>query len=611
MNPEETAKTNHLFIDFETYYDTQVSLKKLTTQQYIQHPKFKVWGVGVRWLSEPEAEWYPEDEVEGFIESVDWEHTAIVCHNAQFDGAVLNSYYGVTPAYYYDTAAMARGREPLLSSSLAAVAERLFPDDPNMRKGKELVLAKGLEFLPPDIEEQIGAYCLKDIELTSAIFKELISGYPYDELDLINLTTRMAVEPSLMLDRELLVSTLAQIKKDTKDIITRSGTTRSVLASNEQFAEHIRKLTGNYPKKISPSTGLVVPALAKDDIKFIKYKENHPELNHIWEAREAVKSRIMETRIQRFLDTAHPDTSRIGTPIRYYAAHTGRFGGSDGLNMQNLPRGSVLRKALSAPDGMLVYVADLSQIEARLLAWISSEDELLNLFAENKDVYSTFASTVYGRPITKKDVEERFVGKTSILGLGYGMGSDKFKATLEKGTMGPPVIISSDQSVNIVTTYRNTYRKIKRFWETCDGFILDMQKGDEGEPISYGPLTILPDKRIQLPNNMYLNYTGLEGTTYKTKTGSTFIYGGKLAENITQALARVVLTSAMLLVDQYLKTINGQVVLQVHDELVCLAPDTNPDSILADIIDILCTPPGWCSSLPLSAEGGYDKVYSK
>ena len=155
----------------------------------------------------------------------------------------------------------------------------------------------------------------------------------------------------------------------------------------------------------------------------------YPQFQHVWDARKAVKSRIAETRAQRFIDATHDDGT-ISVPLRYYAAHTGRFGGTEKINMQNMPRNSELRKALCAPPGHLVFVADLSNIEARMLAWLADEDDLLAQFAAGDDIYSNLATEIYGRPINKHDdPTERFVGKTAVLGLGYGMGANKFRAT--------------------------------------------------------------------------------------------------------------------------------------------------------------------------------------
>lgn len=606
--------TQNLFLDFETYYDTKFSLTKMTTMEYVRDPRFKVWGVGARFSEEDETTWYGEDEVEDFIESVDWSDTIVICHNALFDAYILTQYYGVRPAGYGDTAAMARGCWPGESAKLADVAERVFPDDQNMRKGDELINAKGIVDLPPDIEEQIAGYCKQDVDLTAAIYEELMHDYPGTELKLIDITTRMFVEPGLVLDRELLTTYRDQEINKAQTAIRLSGVDPKVLSSNQQFENYLEtELNIVAPTKVSNTTGKDIPAFGKNDAAFKQLQEMYPQYQAIWDARIAIKSRISETRAQRFLDAANNDGT-LSVPLRYYAAHTGRFGGTEKINMQNLPRGSEIRRALCAPEGMLVYVADLSNIEARMLAWLAGEDDLLEQFANGEDVYSNFASEIYKKPIDKhNNPTERFVGKTAILGLGYGMGHEKFAYTMKSGAMGPALDFSIEEANNVVNTYRNTYERVPALWNTCNNFLLDMLTDKNNR--SYGPLYISKE-RIWLPNGMSLYYKDLDvenkrDYVYTTRGMKQKTYGGRITENIIQALSRIVITDGILRIEQYLQSIGGKIVLTVHDEIVSIAPEANPCNIMDEIIRLMCIPPAWAPNLPLAAEGGYDKVYSK
>jgi len=196
---------NNVYLDFETYYDAQVSLSKITTLQYVHHPEFKIWGVGIKFNNEP-TEWFGEDEYLDALQEIPWEDCAVICHNTLFDAYILTQHLGLYPAYYYDTAAMARGLYPNQSASLKATAERVFPNDETMRKGEELVNAKGIRDLSPELDEQIGGYCIQDVDLTYAIFQQFIQTYPQEELDVIDLTCRMFVEPKLTLNSELLIT---------------------------------------------------------------------------------------------------------------------------------------------------------------------------------------------------------------------------------------------------------------------------------------------------------------------------------------------------------------------------------------------------------------------
>jgi len=604
-------KLTKVTLDFETYYDVKQSLTKLTTMDYVRHDNFKVWGVGIKIEDEP-TQWYGEDEAEDAIHSIDWDMTAVICHNTPFDGFILTDYYKVKPAYYIDTAAMARGNNPSKSARLKDVAERLFPDDETMRKGDELINAKGIFDLPPDIEESIASYCIQDVDLTWAIYNKFAATYPQKELDLIDLTTRMFCEPSLKIDRERLTKYYESELSSNQSTILGSGIPKDVLSSNNKFSDLIQDLGITVPMKPSPSDSTKkIPALGKNDAGFKQMAAMYPEHDHIWKARVAIKSRLTETRSKRFLDAAD-ENDYIPAPLRYYAAHTGRFGGTEKLNMQNLPRGGELRKCLIAPEDHLIYVADLSNIEARMLAWLAGEANLLQQFRNGDDIYSNFASVIYNKPIDKaKNPTERFVGKTAILGLGYGMGHEKFKATLKSGAMGPAMDFDIEESRRIVNTYRNTYSGIKNLWYKLEDFLkLSMHKDNEG--MTYGPLTI-GHNSIILPNNMSLTYNNLRssmnGLIFDSKLKSEYTYGGKITENVVQALSRIIITDSMLRLAKSVP--NGKIALTVHDEIIIVAPDTDPHATMNKIINDMCVAPDWALDIPLDAEGGFDTSYSK
>ncbi len=601
-----------LTLDFETYYDAKVSLTKITTMEYVKHPKFKVWGVGVKANDEP-AEWYSADETEEALAQFDWDNVQLLCHNTLFDGYILARHYGIKPAYYLDTAAMARGCFPGLSASLKDTSIRLFPDDESMRKGEDLVKAKGHFDLPPNIETDLARYCLQDVELTYAIYQKMLQGYPQSELDLIDLTTRMFCQPVLKIDRERLTAYHSRETNNAEALIQASGISREVLASNDKFVAHLQTLGITPPTKRSPATGQQIPAFGKNDAGWKQLCSMYPQHKPLWDARTAAKSRITETRSRRFLDAAHDDNT-ISVPLRYYAAHTGRFGGTEKINLQNLPRGSELRECLIAPEGHLLYVADLSNIEARMLAWLAGQDDLLDQFRRGEDIYSNFASKIYNKPINKKDhPTERFVGKTAILGLGYGMGHNKFKATLESGAAGPAMQISESEALNVVATYRSSYPNIPILWQRLENLLKQTLHRDN-YGTTYRNILTVQERALVLPNKMSLKYHNLQaspqGLVYQARNNvQETTYGGRITENVIQALSRIVITDSLLRLNN--KLANARVALTVHDEIVIVAPDQNPDATMAQIIEDLCTPPTWAPDIPLAAEGGYDRKYSK
>jgi DNA polymerase len=597
-------------LDFETYFDTKVSLTKLTTMDYVRHEKFKVWGVGIK-INDGPTEWYGEDEAELAIQDIDWPEATVVCHNTPFDGYILTRHYGVTPKYYIDTAAMNRGLFPGQSARLKDCAVRAFPNDDTMRKGEELADAKGIYDLDPELEQAIAGYCIQDVDLTYAIYLQLVDRMPQSEMDIIDMTCRMFCEPKLIVNREALILFRDFQITASEQAIKEAGIDRKVLSSNQQFAQHIQDMGLVPPTKVSPTTGKTIPALGKNDKAFTQMQKMYPEHQHIWNARKAVKSRINETRAQRFIDATHDDGT-ISVPLRYYAAHTGRFGGTEKINMQNMPRNSELRKALCAPEGQLVFVADLSNIEARMLAWLADEVDLLDQFRAGDDIYSNLATQIYGRPINKNDdPTERFVGKTAVLGLGYGMGATKFQATLEAGAMGPPMKFTATEAQNVVNTYRSTYSGVPLLWQK-----LELKLANTINPAYeeewHG--LVFKDKKIYLPNGLALHYNDLRyefgQLTYDSGRAIEKTWGGRITENVVQALSRIIVTDSMLHIDKD-ATLDAEVVLTVHDEIVLISQANNPDATMDKLIAHMCTTPDWAKDIPLDAEGGYDFSYSK
>jgi DNA polymerase len=301
-------------------------------------------------------------------------------------------------------------------------------------------------------------------------------------------------------------------------------------------------------------------------------------------------------------------------PLNYYSAATGRYGGSEKLNVQNMVRGSALRRALCSPPGFMVAVADSSNIEARMLAWLAGQQELLDVFHAGGDVYSFFASKLYGFEVNKHDhPHERFVGKVCVLGLGYGQGWRRFQENMAAGMLGgPPTVLSDLEAQNIVSLYRATNYKIVMYWREADQAIIDMMMGNDRD---WGVLKITRNAII-MPNGMALQYPDLRqddegGFEYHNGRFWTRLYGAKLVENITQALSRIVLFDQMLDINRHVVDNDGRVVLNVHDEIIAIVPEDRAEEDFAKMIAIMKIPPVWCHDLPLDAEGGTAKNYSK
>ena len=601
-----------LVLDFETYYGNKYSLKHMNTMEYVNHEDFTVQGVAVKWLNSCEpAEWISEDDVEQYLRTIEWDSTDLIAHNADFDAYILSQVYGIKPRFHYDTMAMSRGRFPGKAHNLAALVERLFPDDTSIRKGTELIQAKGTKHLPPALDEVIGQYACNDVEITEAAYNHLISDYPESELRIIDMVVRMFTQPRLVLNQAR-TATFRDATKLASDIKIKDSTVpREVLSSNDKFAEYVTNtLKLDVPMKQGKKK--IIPAFGKNDISFQRLQAAHPEFKHIWDARLASKSRLDVTRSDRLLNGTNSDGT-ISMPLKYYAAHTGRFGGGEKINPQNLKRGSELRKSLTAPEGYMVVVADKSQIEARLTAWLAGCDELVEAFRNERDVYSEFATEIYKRTITKDDKIERFVGKTCILGLGFGVGKTKLQITLESGSQGPVVIITEAEALRIVNTYRSKYREIPDLWKKLENAILWLQN-TEFKGTKYGPLVAGHHEWI-LPKGMSMQYPELQGLSFydaRYKMRKT-IWGGIITENVIQALARVNICEDMLAIEDYIRdnNLDASISLQVHDEVICVCREDQAQQLYQAMLRIMATPTKWAPDLPLKAEGGVAKEYSK
>ena len=444
-------------IDFETYYSKDFSLTKMTTEEYVRSEQFEVIGVSAQ-VDDAEPVWFTGtmSETQLFLKSLQLDQHMVLAHNAQFDGAILTWLFDIKPKKWLDTLSMARaihGTE--VGGSLKVLAEYYGVGV----KGTEVVNALGLRRVdfPPDQLKQYGEYCKNDVALTYQIFKHMMP-FPTVELSLIDITLRMFTEPVLTLDSAKLHAHLLQVRQRKEELLQNFD--RDTLMSNPKFAELLKGYGIEPPMKTSLANGKQTFAFSKTDEGF-KALLDHPslEVQSLVAARLGTKSTLEETRTARFLEMSKRGSMPV--PLRYYAAHTGRWGGDDKINLQNLPRSSPIKQAIVAPDNCQLIDSDSSQIEARTLAWLAEQDDLVEAFENGQDVYKIMASAIYAKAEEEIDKSERFVGKTTILGAGYGMGAIKFKAQLK--TFG--VDIEEEESKRIIDTYRNTYPQIVELWK--------------------------------------------------------------------------------------------------------------------------------------------------
>lgn len=624
-------------IDFETYYDQEYSLRKMTPVEYILDARFEVIGCSVK-EDGGTSRWLEPGEIPGYLAGLP-EKTLVISHNALFDMCILAWHYRFVPWLMADTLGMARAwLSPYLRSlSLANVSRYLgigVKGDTVMKvmgMNRAAIIAAGLM---PDYQK----YCIGDSDLCWEVFQFIVKdGFPAIEIAIMDMVIRCCLKPGFVLDKAALAQHLFNVKQGKEALLARVGmTNRDDLMSNDRFADALRRLGVEPPTKISLTTGKEAYAFAKTDSDFLALEEHeNPEVQALVSARLGVKSTIEETRTERLIrisqltwpsniiPSVHAGHAPLPIPLKYSGAHTHRLGGDWSLNMQNLPaRGAMvdgvmvqknqIRLAIKAPPDHQVVVVDASQVEARGVSSFCSALAMRDAFNRGEDIYSIFATSVFGRLITKANKPERFVGKQAILGLGYGLGWVKFqyKVALDsKAQTGSEIVLDDAESLRVVTLYRSTYPEVPTMWRTLEQLIQQMTY--KGCNVQLGPVTFLYQK-IRLPNGMYLFFHNLRhengGWRFDYAGGTKYIYGGKLLENIIQALARIIIMECALRVKKSLKL---DLNLQVHDELAYVVPTYMAALVKEALIAEMRVRPTWDTNWPLDAEGDVANSYGE
>lgn len=546
-------------LDFETYYDREYSLSKMTTEEYIRDPRFEALILAAQ-VDDEMPVVVEGPDISDFLESLDLTDKAVCAHNVVFDGAILAFRYGIYPKAYLDTLSMARPKHAKTTGcSLAALAKHYGLEE----KGTEVVTALGkrrADFTDDDWAAYKG-YCAKDVRICRALFKTLMQDFPSTELRTIDTTIRMYTDPMIELDTDVLSAHYDDVVANKDRLLSKLAAetycvdARTALMSNQIFAALLQQLGVEPPTKVSARTGKETWAFAKTDQAFKDLLEHEdPRVVALVEARLGVKTTIEETRTQRLLSAAK--RGPLPVMLNYYGAHSSRFSGGEKLNIQNFPRGGALRASLTLPKGWVVMSCDLSQIEARLNAYNAGQEDVLQQFRDKKDIYSEFGTVVYGYPVSKGTPKERQVAKCAVLGLGYGMGKAKFELYSRQQN----VHLSTDEAGRIVDVYRRKHKNIVASWTACETVLWNMVCGKSGALnhfVRYDP------EKIILPDGITIMYPALQplpdgsrGYRYikdprsykKWQSGETegvkweYVFGAKLVENCCRR-GTLVLTS--------------------------------------------------------------------
>lgn len=642
-------------LDFETYWDTNHTLSKMSPTEYVMHPETEIQSVSIKIGSEDTFVVFGEEKIERTLRSIDWSNAMALGHNMSgFDAMILAWRFNINPKMYACTAAMARskysktgysvGGKFLTGVSLKKLAAEFgvgtkLDLEATNTKGKHLC-----DFTPQEIAA-MSEYNKVDTDLCFELFRKMYPKFPKQEMELIDMTTRMLVEPKFLLDYDMVEDALKQVQTEKRESLVNLAKTlgldiahnavelmgldqpdlesdvRAMLASSAKFAQLLDTLGVPAPEKISKTTGKPTFALAKTDDEFIAL-QNHPNplVAAAARARLEVKSTLLETRLQAFMRAADACEGRVPVPLKYAGADTtGRWSGEQ-YNMQNLPRigpkpkaSDALRKSLRAPAGHKVIVADLSGIELRVnhFLWkVPSSMALFRADPEKADLYKDFASSLYDVDLQEVTKEQRQVGKVAHLGLGFGAGAPAFKkvAKLMAG-----IDITDGESVNIVNKWREEYVQIAEGWRRFQDCLPAIAQGTE-EMIDPWGLCVTEHQAVRLPSGRRIYYPDLVRERDNGKTewwygnGRTRarIYAGKGVENLVQALARDVIAEHAI---KFKRATGLLPSLTVHDELVYIVPEADAHESLAALQGIMRQGVSWWPELVTWSEGDVADCY--
>jgi len=625
---------NNLFVDYETFWDVGFSLRspKISTTDYVHDKRFAVHGASVAW-NQDKPVWMLFSQLQDLfkeLRSHKISKTRFIGHHVLFDGYITKYIFDYEADEYFCTMGLI---EALYQGAVGRGLDEAMTTLLGWNHGKSDILArtKGKywpSFTKPEREE-MKTYAGFDLQATQELFYTLSKHLPKDEWQIMSTILKMFCHPRLKFNSALLTKALANAHDDRDSRIANAlllfGCTEKDLSGNNTFIQLLESTGYRVPMKVSPSNAEKrIPAFAKTDKGFQAMLEGDDQrVVALAEGRLAVKSTQGITRAQRFIDLNN-NVGHLPVAYNYYRAHTGRLSGANKINLANLKRGSDLRKSIVAPDGFVLGVADSSQIECRDSGYLAKQDDLMDLFRAGGDPYDDIATTIFGRPIDRKnnkdDFMEGWIGKQARLGLSYQMGGPKFKSTVEvnaKVQLGIDYVIPLDEAYRIVSIYRTKNWAIEKLWERCQEWLHMMVGNCPTFSYNYGDSELIincKENKIYFPNGTFLFFPCLDFSdgnfTYVHKLGkryvSRYMYGGKFVENITQKHSRDIVSWQMLNIAK-----RYRVVLHTYDENVALVPETEAEEGTAWIIEEMKKAPAWAAGLPLDAEGGFAKEYSK
>lgn len=632
-----------LTLDFETYFDTQVSIKKLSPLEYVRHPQFKVHGASIK-INDKPAWWLLHTELVEFFKSIDWPNTRVISHNSNFDLLVLHEHYGIHPGDRVDTLGLCRALLPRdLDLSLDKIAPMLGFSS-KVGGGAALQTVKGVEHPTHEQLDALGEYAIGDADNCYGIYKTLYPELPDMERRMMNLTLRMSTQGVFERDDEALAA-LADARQDVLDDrktrLSKVPYTAAQLRSRDQFAQILVDNGIDPPIKRSPANGKPTYAFSKQDPDYVALKAD-PKVGDIVQARMAVASNNAITRIERIERILNLPPHTLPVLLNFNGAHTGRLSGGGKINSQNLNArgvGSGLRKGLRVRDRYVVIVKDQSGVELRMNMCYSEQHDILAAINRGEDVYIQEAANQLNILEELVTTVQRQFGKVIRLGAQYGMGPPRFRIYVAAGPLGmDPMHLTADEAFQTIMGWRGRHQHVVNTWHWLNDIALPQMASKGAEPLVRGPTTF-EFEQLRLPNGLCLTYPNLTATEAGWTWGmqsTNYIWGGTMLENIIQALAGIIIKDQMVEIDDRLngdafikiyqqpqfgnpitaesfEQLKGKaaVIHQVHDEILTLCRAEDAEDIMKEMDDTMTRPVDWAPGLKLEVKGDYAQEYSK
>jgi len=631
-------------IDFETYCD--LDIKKVGLYKYAEHPSCRILCMSYKKDDGEVRLWTPDMPQLPPLEG------AIYAFSAAFEHAIWNivghrDYPDMFPlipvSRFVDIKAIcARYRLP---QNLKQAGIALKCDTEKMAIGEQLikVCCTPLGNPTPEHFAQLYEYCRVDTEVAYQIIQKLPADHLTEkEQKLWELTVRIN-KRGIPIDIESvynILKYLAVYMEEMKTVLP------EVTNGMVKTAGQIQKI-----KEFCLSRGVDLPDLRADTVDEYLDKGLPEDVKTVLEIRKIMGL----TSVKKFIVMKEMyNKGVVQDCLVYHRAGTGRWAGQ-GLQYHNLPRAKVdnpeewiakfnnkepiekpikiakalIRPMICAPEGYKLMVADYKSIENRGLAWLSDDQDALQLFKDGRCQYSDMAAFLYGVPVESIEHKspERFMGKTIILGCGYQMGKERFQGTAK----GYGINITLQESELAVKAYRAKYPKVVRLWnEYVTAAMAAVRYPGKMFIVGKCEFRSVSDRthrkwlRITLPSGrgmMYANpvikdsdygavvkYKGINPTTYQyTEIALT---PGLITENICQGMCRDILSEGMLTIDEHLLEV--KIVLSVHDEIGALAREEYcTDLIFSQFKGLMCITPKWAEGMPIEADGYMDKRYRK